>query len=68
MMDALPWRAGRIRIEADGGRCQNFSKRRFMLEGTFLMLDIIGMLMVMFWCIREEAPKTPRAADRSARP
>lgn len=39
-----------------------------MLEGTFLMLDIIGMLMVMFWCIREEAPKPPTAANRSTRP
>ena len=39
-----------------------------MLEGTFLMLDIIGMLMVMFWCIREEAPKPPTPADRSTRP
>lgn len=38
-----------------------------MLEGTFLMLDIIAMLMVMFWCIREEAPKPPTTADPPTR-
>lgn len=32
------------------------------------MLDIIGMLMVMFWCIREEAPKPQTPANRSTRP
>ena len=62
----FPPRAGRM--EAAGGRCPNFSKRRFMLEGTFLLLDIIGMLMVMFWCIREERANTPTRTDRPGRP
>ena len=31
------------------------------------MFDIIGLLMLMFWCIREEAPKPQAAADRSNR-
>jgi len=38
-----------------------------MLEGTLLTLDILGMLLVMLWCIREERTESPTAPDRSAR-
>jgi hypothetical protein len=36
-----------------------------MLEGSLLTLDVLGMLLVMFWCIRQE--RAPEANDEQAK-
>jgi hypothetical protein len=40
-----------------------------MLEGSLLALDVLGMLLIMFWCIKEERSKStkPESPGASAR-
>jgi len=37
-----------------------------MLEGTLLALDVLGMLLIMFWCIKEERSKSSKLESPDA--
>lgn len=68
---SCPYRCPQV---APGGGCCNHVRCALrgdapnvveMLEGSLLTLDVLGMLLVMFWCIRQE--RAPEANDEQAK-